>query len=140
MILIDTDVLSRLEDEPIQSPTLSAIILARDPDARITTTTAEERLKGRLADCAAARTTDDYIKACARLVKTLIFLRKFEIELFDTVAGLRFQELVQQKIRIGTNDLRIAAVALDRDVTLVTQNLRDFRQVPGLKVFDPSRV
>lgn len=33
-------------------------------------------------------------------------------------------------------DLRIAAVALTNDATLITGNLSDFRRVPGLRVED----
>lgn len=35
---------------------------------------------------------------------------------------------------IGSNDLWIAAAALDREMTLVTRNTADFSRVPGLKI------
>ncbi|NVO06582.1 MAG: VapC toxin family PIN domain ribonuclease, partial [Rhodoferax sp.] len=35
---------------------------------------------------------------------------------------------------IGENDLWIAAHALAADMTLVTNNLREFQRVPGLKL------
>lgn len=38
--------------------------------------------------------------------------------------------------RIGTMDLKIAAIALANDATLLSRNLRDFGKVPGLRVED----
>jgi len=35
-------------------------------------------------------------------------------------------------------DLKIAALALELDATVVTNNIRDFSRVPGLKVEDWS--
>jgi len=40
----------------------------------------------------------------------------------------------KQKIRIGSQDLKIAAIAVANDALLLSANLRDFRQVPGLRV------
>ena len=45
-----------------------------------------------------------------------------------------FERLRRTRVRIGTMDLRIAAVAIAFDATLLTRNLADFRQVPGLRL------
>jgi tRNA(fMet)-specific endonuclease VapC len=37
---------------------------------------------------------------------------------------------------IGTMDLKIASIALAHSATLLSANLRDFRQVPNLSVED----
>jgi tRNA(fMet)-specific endonuclease VapC len=55
---------------------------------------------------------------------------------FDAVAAAVFEELVAQRVRVGTMDLRIAASALSRRMVMVTRNTSDFRKVPGLQIED----
>lgn len=43
-------------------------------------------------------------------------------------------ELERRGQRLDGPDLRIAAIALSRDLTLVTGNVRHFERVPGLRV------
>ena len=43
---------------------------------------------------------------------------------------------VRWKMRVGTMDFRIAAIALAHDALLLSRNLTDFRKVPGLRVED----
>jgi tRNA(fMet)-specific endonuclease VapC len=44
--------------------------------------------------------------------------------------------LKQQKVRIGTQDLRIASIVIAQKGILVTRNSRDFEKVPNLKFED----
>jgi tRNA(fMet)-specific endonuclease VapC len=55
---------------------------------------------------------------------------------FDTACEQRFTALREQRIRIGSRDLRIAATALVHDLTLVTRNRQDFARVPALRMED----
>ena len=55
---------------------------------------------------------------------------------FDAPALTMFQSLRTQRVRIGTKDLRIAAIALVHDLTVPTRNVSDFGQVPNLRVED----
>ena len=55
---------------------------------------------------------------------------------FDTEAATEYQRLKQSRIRIGTMDLKIAAIALTHKATVLTKNLKDFSRVPGLKIED----
>ncbi len=55
---------------------------------------------------------------------------------FDLPAANVFDSLRAQRVRIGTMDLRIASIALSRKLAVLTRNMRDFNQVPGLTVQD----
>ena len=55
---------------------------------------------------------------------------------FDDAAAATFESLRSQRVRIGTMDLRIAAIALSRKLTVLTRNVADFQKVPGLQVED----
>jgi len=132
--LLDTDHVSlqerghsalrqRLKAVPPESVATSAITL-------------EEMLRGRLA--VLARDLPGNLRALAyqKLVETVGFFSHVPILLFDESCEEKFQELRQQGVRIGTLDLRIAAIALVYDLTAVSRNRKDFDRVPGLKLDD----
>lgn len=50
----------------------------------------------------------------------------------------RHANLVRRRLNVGSNDLKIAAIALETNATVVTRNLRDFTRVPGLATVDWS--
>ncbi|MEN9490552.1 MAG: hypothetical protein RJA63_1001 [Pseudomonadota bacterium] len=66
------------------------------------------------------------------------FLDSCQIAHFDDVAAMHWGEirgkLQLQGTPIGHFDTQIAAHALALDCTLVTNNLREFERVPGLKL------
>lgn len=66
------------------------------------------------------------------------FLSALEVVDFPSGAALVFGEirthLQRSGIPIGNFDLLIAAHALHQGLTLVTNNLREFKRVPGLRV------
>ncbi|ETW98217.1 MAG: hypothetical protein ETSY1_19700 [Candidatus Entotheonella factor] len=55
---------------------------------------------------------------------------------YDDAAHECYIQLREQKIRIGTQDLRIAAIVLSVNGILVTRKRRDFSQVPNLIITD----
>ena len=66
------------------------------------------------------------------------FLLPLEIVPFDTEAARHYgrirSELKRLGCPIGSNDLLIAAHALALDATLVTNNVREFSRIGGLRV------
>ena len=67
--------------------------------------------------------------------KQLLPLTKAVMEQFALVRGALPRQVLQQ---VGDMDLLIAATALHHDLTLLTRNLRDFRLIPELKLYQPT--
>src|SRR5687768_8467139 len=55
---------------------------------------------------------------------------------FDSAAATTFDSLRANKVRVPTMDLRIASIALSQGLLLLTRNVVDFSQVPGLRIAD----
>jgi tRNA(fMet)-specific endonuclease VapC len=59
---------------------------------------------------------------------------------FDSACAERFGQvrgaLLQQGISVPTTDLMIAAAALVHNLTLVTHNTADYKNIPGLRLDD----
>jgi tRNA(fMet)-specific endonuclease VapC len=62
-------------------------------------------------------------------------LRSYTFCPFDQVAGAYFERFRTQGVqgRIGRADILIACICLGQRATLVTRNLRHFRQIPELR-------
>lgn len=98
--------------------------------------TAEEVIRGRfnvIRQASQSSQSDKLVSAYDLLWETLDDLKKLEIIRFSHAAYAVFLDLRRQKIRIGTQDLRIASIVLATEGgVLITRNRRDFSQLPGL--------
>ena len=74
------------------------------------------------------------MEAYRRLRRQLENYCRTPVLTFDEQAAVTLQRLRRARIRIGTMDLKIAAITLSHDATLLSRNLADFRQVPSLQV------
>ncbi len=104
----------------------------------ITVISAEELVRGRLAQVRKATKPQERVHSYHWLSKTFDFLCGFTILKYDSPAEAHFQALRAKKIRVGTQDLKIAAIVLSRNATLVTRNQRDFERIPALEIEDWS--
>jgi tRNA(fMet)-specific endonuclease VapC len=136
MIILDTDHFTVLRySDDSRYPILTQRLLA-SKDQRIVTTvvTVEEQMRGWLAEINRWRDIGRQRAAYDRLAMLVGFLSDWETLGIDERAEEQFNYLRKQRIRIGTQDLKIAAIALAHRGLLLSANLRDFRRVPGLTV------
>lgn len=110
LFVLDSDHLSLYQRgaEPLLSK-----LLSRHPDElAITIVTVEEQLRGRLAQIRRA-TTSVHLNECYRwLGRTVDQLARLPVLYFDAKATTVYEDLISQKLRIGTQDLRIATIVL----------------------------
>lgn len=138
MFVLDTDHLSFLDrPESDLALLIHRRLDAARPDIAVTTiVTFEEQTRGRLAFLSRAKTRAQLVDAYRRLENHLNMYRSIPVLSFDEAAAVEFEALKGDKLRIGTMDLRIAAIVLTHNATLLSRNVRDFQQVPQLKVED----
>ena len=138
MIVLDTDCLSLLERERLleSSKLFRALDEHQSEDICTTIVTFEEQMRGWLSYIARCKEVSDQVVGYERLHRFLESYRNTPVLGFDEKAAAVFSDLRKQKIRIGTMDLKIAAIVIANKAILVTRNLSDFRQVPGLVAED----
>lgn len=53
---------------------------------------------------------------------------------FDDRCADQVKSLRAYGLKVGTQDLKIGSIALTHDALLLSNNLKDFKRIPGLKV------
>lgn len=101
--------------------------------------TIEEMLRGWYTQIRRAKTDEQIERAYAALQPAVQIASRLPILAFDHEVIQRLAALRKRRLRIGANDLKIAATALENRAVLITRNGSDFRRVPDLIVEDWSR-
>ena len=134
--VLDTDIVSLLQRG---NRLVTAHVGSHSPDEVATTViTVEEQLSGWYTLLRRAKTAMELVPVYERMSETVRFLSSLPILTFTERAATIYEQLRQQKPRIGRMDLRIAAIALSHDATLMARNLSDFEDIEGLTVVDWS--
>ena len=135
MILLDTDILSLYH---AGHEHVTARIKKVDPAEVLGTTiiTCAEVLRARFEFLLKAADGEQLQRAQKRLAGSQSLLDDLHIAAVDAASAAEFDKLRKHKKlkRIGHADLLIASIALANNATLVTRNLKHFRQVPNLQV------
>lgn len=138
MVVLDTDHMSPLEWSDVGgSMPLRARLAALSP-AEVATTiiSYEEQTRGWMAYLARTRSLTHQVEVYRRLRRQLENYCRIPVLAFDEQAAATLQRLRCTRIRIGTMDLKIAAITLSHGAVLLSRNLADFRQIPDLQVED----
>jgi tRNA(fMet)-specific endonuclease VapC len=138
MIVLDTDVLAILQQGNGQlfEQLVSQLTEFDEQDVAVTIISFEEQMRGWLAYIAQARSDQRQLNGYSRLHALLDDFQSRPVLEYSPRAIEEFRRLRSLKIRIGTMDLKIAAIALANDAIVITRNLVDFQRVPGLTVKD----
>lgn len=134
MHILDTDTLTHLyAGHPRVINRLQTI---DDPDVCTSIISKIELLRGRFDFMLKAATGEELKRAQRWLYRTEELLSQIVIVPLDEAAITQFDRLRANKSyrKIGRADLLIAGIALAHRATIVTRNVRHFRQIPNLNV------
>jgi tRNA(fMet)-specific endonuclease VapC len=139
LIVLDTDIISLLDrgSGPAFDKAVRRLDAVPDEERVCTTVVSfEEHLRGWLSQIAMARTPKAEVTAYARLQRVLSEYALRDVLPYDEAAADLCRRFRRSRIRVGTMDLRIGAIALANDALLISRNLRDFMRIPNLHVED----
>jgi tRNA(fMet)-specific endonuclease VapC len=133
VIVLDTDTLTLLL---VGHPRVAERRHRETDEVVLTIITRIETLQGRFATLLKAADGAELLRGQQRLDQAEHDLRPFPVLPITDAVTIEFDRLRQNKKlkKIGRGDLLIAGIVLANRATLVSRNLKDFRQVPGLQV------
>ena len=133
MILLETDHASVLKyrDTERCRRLVARLALVVGEDIGTTIVTGEEQMRGWLASIAKERQARRQVGSYRELMGLFDFYSLYEVLPFDDKAVAIYDQF--HKIRIGTMDRKIAAIAIANNALLLTANRRDYEQIPGLR-------
>jgi tRNA(fMet)-specific endonuclease VapC len=135
--LLDTDILTLIQFG--HAVTVQRLATHPEADVAISVLSVQEQMRGWLARLNQLRTPPQLADWYNRLADRMFPVwKRHPVLSFPEPAILRFEQLRSQRLNVGFMDLRIAAVALENGLTVVTRNRRDFGRVPGLATEDWS--
>jgi tRNA(fMet)-specific endonuclease VapC len=137
LFLLDKDILTLLEQgHPVVLQHVNSHPVS---DIALSSISIQEQMQGFLANLTRARNRQRAAAAHDMLVTRLLPVWcRFPVHPLPETVILRFEHLRSLRLNVGLMDLRIAAIALENNLTVVTRNQRDFGRVPGLTTVDWS--
>jgi tRNA(fMet)-specific endonuclease VapC len=136
--LLDTDHISILQKQSGADYTalMRNVAQAQRADLTFCIVRFHEQVLGCNAYLTRAKTPTAVVRGYEMFDRVLSAFAAAPVLPFDNNASAVFDNLVAQRVRIATMDLRIASIALSQGLILLTRNSQDFAKVPGLVIED----
>ncbi|MFT3880377.1 MAG: type II toxin-antitoxin system VapC family toxin [Gemmatales bacterium] len=137
MLLLDTDhitILQHASGERFERLRLRLQAVKDVEPVCVSIISIEEQMRGWMSVIAKERKVERQILSYRELGNLFTFYARFQRLPFEQGAARQFADFRSMKIKIGTMDLKIAAIAKVEQAKVLSANLSDFRQVPGLQV------
>jgi tRNA(fMet)-specific endonuclease VapC len=136
MYLLDTDHLSLIQRGSAAGQNILTRLTATSQPFATTIVTYEEQSRGWLAYLSNAKTIDTQVSAYSFLQSHAVHYRSINIFPFSTAAAQIYQTLRRNHPRLGSGDLKIAAIVIAHEAILLTRNIQDFGQIQNLQIED----
>jgi tRNA(fMet)-specific endonuclease VapC len=138
VVILDTDHLTVIQRraEPAYSRLRGRLSKVSPNTVQTTIISFEEQMRGWLSLIARLRNKSTEVGSYQRLMTLLRFFNEIPVLDYTDSVAAQFEDLRRSKLRVGSMDLKIASITLSHDGLLLSSNLRDFSQVPELRVED----
>ena len=134
LVVLDSNHYGEMVDQTARGMALAQRLEDERVDVFTSIVTIQEATQGWLAEINRRKPGRDQLRAYAEFYGAVTAFSAISILPFDDEAADVFHRLQDDRIRIGTMDLKIAAICLAHDLMLLTRNLVDFDKIPGLRV------
>lgn len=133
--VLDTNILTLLQEG---DPKVAARIRKFEPgEIGLTIITVDEDLTGwhtQLRKSAVVQRQGRLASVYRKFTQSINLMKMFTVYSFTEPAMECFKKLQRAGYNIGGNDLRIAAIAMEFDLILVTRNTQHFHRIPDLHI------
>ncbi len=137
LYVLDTDILTLYQSG--HSVVVGHVQACAADQLAVSVISVEEQMSGWYTKLRRAKKRDQLARAYEHLAQTVSFFSRVQILLFPESTIARYEDLRVAHRHIGKNDLGIAAIVLEQAAILVSRNLHDFHQIPGLTVENWSK-
>lgn len=138
MFILDSDHLSLLQNRKSDESMRLLFRMSAQPRSHffVAIVSFHEQVNGWIGYISKSKDSSGLVRGYMKLNGILSNFAKAQVLPFSTAAAHIYDELKTQSPRVGAMDLRIGAIALANQMTVLTRNTVDFERIPNLMIED----